>query len=275
MSATVVNPTRVEPRPSKHSTFGRDVSLIFRRSLAQARRGPVYAFGFPVAFPVLMIGLFSQLYGKITNVPGFPTTSYVTWMAPAVFLMAAMFGSGYSATGLVTDIETGYLDRLRLLPISPAAIIAGRLLFDVVRVLIAGTAVLGVSVALGADFHGGTVGHVGMLAVLALWTLGYTGLFYAVGLRSRSQQKVAVLIPLFLPISLLSTAYVPRQLAPGWIRTVSAINPYTHVVDAARQLMAGTAGLAIVLGGIGAGVAFVALTQVGSAKAFARLVRAD
>jgi ABC-2 type transport system permease protein len=260
---------------SKRTSFGRDLRLIFRRSLAQARRGPVFAFGFPVAFPMLMIGLFSQLYGKITNVPGFPATSYIAWMAPAVFLMAAMFGSGYSATGLVTDIETGYLDRLRLLPISPAALMAGRLLFDVVRVLIAGTAVLGVSVALGGHFSGGPIGFIGMLAVLAVWTLGYTGLFYAVGLRSRSQQKLAVLIPLFLPISLLSTAYVPRQLAPAWIRTVSAVNPYTHVVDAARQLMAGTADIGVVVEALVAGGAFVALTQLGAARAFARLVRAD
>jgi ABC-2 type transport system permease protein len=255
--------------------FAADVGLIFRRSLAQARRGPALAFGFPVAFPLLMIGLFSQIYGRITNVAGFPGGSYLAFMAPAVFLMAAMFGSGYSATGLVTDIQTGYLDRLRLIPIAPAAIMLGRLLFDVVRVLIAGTVVLAASIALGATFHGGLLGLAGMLLMLATWTLGYAGLFYLIGLKSRSQQKLAVLIPLFLPISLLSTAYVPRQLAPGWVRTASAINPYSHVVDAVRALMAGTANAAVIAGALAAALALIALTQLGAARAFARLVRAD
>ena len=255
--------------------FTHDTSLILRRSLAQARRGPVLAFGFPIVFPLLMIGLFSQIYSRITNVPGFPATSYLAWMAPAAFLMAAMFGSGYSATGLVTDVQTGYLDRLRLIPVSPAAIMFGRLLFDVVRVLIAGLVVLAASVAFGAPFDGGPLDIVGMLIVLAVWTLGYTGLFYVVGLKSRSQQKLAVLIPAFLPISLLSSAYIPRSLAPHWVRVAAAINPYTHVVDAARHFMAGTAHWSDLAGALLAGGALIALTQLGAARAFARLVRAD
>ena len=255
--------------------FTHDTSLILRRSLAQARRGPVLAFGFPIVFPLLMIGLFSQIYSRITNVPGFPATSYLAWMAPAAFLMTAMFGSGYSATGLVTDVQTGYLDRLRLIPVSPAAIMLGRLLFDVVRVLIAGLVVLVASVAFGAPFGGGPLDVVGMLIVLALWTLGYTGLFYVVGLTSRSQQKLAVLIPAFLPISLLSSAYIPRSLAPHWVQVAASINPYTHVVDAARHFMSGNAHWSDLAGAVLAGGALIALTQLGAARAFARLLRAD
>lgn len=255
--------------------FINGVALTFRRSLAQARRAPVFAFVFPVAFPLFMIGLFSQLYTRITDVPGFPADSYVQWMAPAVFLMAAMFGAGHSATGLVTDIETGYLDRLRLLPIPPASLLIGRLLFDVFRVLIAGTLVLALSIALGATYRGNPADFVAMLAVLAVWTLGYTGLFYAVGLRSRSPQKLAVLIPMFLPISLLSTAYVPRALAPGWIRAVSAVNPYTHAVNAVRDSINGTAHATGLAAALIAGIALIALTQAGASRAFAQLTARD
>lgn len=255
--------------------FLNGVSLTFRRSLAQARRAPVFAFVFPVAFPLFMIGLFSQLYTHITDVPGFPADSYVQWMAPAVFLMAAMFGAGHSATGLVTDIETGYLDRLRLLPIPPASLLIGRLLFDVFRVVMAGALVVALSVAMGATFHGNAVDFVAMLTVLAVWTLGYTGLFYAVGLRSRSPQKLAVLIPMFLPISLLSTAYVPSTLAPGWIRTVSAVNPYTHAVNAVRDLINGTADASGLAAALLAGFALIALTQAGASRAFARVTTRD
>lgn len=251
------------------------VGLTFRRSLAQARRAPVFAFVFPVAFPLLIIGLFSQLYTRVADVPGFPAGSYIEWMAPSVFLMAAMFGAGHSATGLVTDMDTGYLDRLRLLPIPPGALLAGRLLFDVARVMVAGTLVLGSSVLLGASYRGGVLAFIGMLVVLALWTLGYTGLFYAVGLRSRSAQKLAVLIPMFLPISMLSTAYVPRELAPDWIRAVSWGNPYTHAVNGVRDLMAGTADAASLAAAVAAGLAMVALTEVGAVRAFARLTSTD
>jgi ABC-2 type transport system permease protein len=56
------------------------------------------------------------------DLPGFPAGSYLGWMTPAVVLMAAMFGAGHSALGLVRDLQTGFLDRLRLLPIRPAAL---------------------------------------------------------------------------------------------------------------------------------------------------------
>ena len=261
----------MNPTPS----FIDSCRLIFRRSLTQARRAPVFALGFPILFPVFMIGLFSQLYRQITAVPGFPASSYVTWMAPAVVLMAAMFGAGYSATGLITDTKTGYLERLRLLPIHPSAILVGRLAFDVARVLAAGAVVLAASVALGADFHPEPATVVLLAAVLAVWTLGYTGLFYFVGLKSGSAEKLAVLIPLFLPISLLSTAYIPKALAPRWVQDVSTVNPYTHVVDAARQLMAGQIHTGTLAAAFGAGLALIALTQLGAARFFARAVRTD
>jgi hypothetical protein len=53
--------------------------------------------------------------------------------------------------------------------------------------------------------------------LLAGWTLGYAGLHYVVGLRARSREALTALVPLFLPISLLSTAYVPAGLLPGWV----------------------------------------------------------
>src|SRR4051812_42178452 len=125
--------------------MGRGTALVFARSLTKARRNPALAFGFPVLFPLFIIGLYSQVYRGISSLPGFPVASYIEWMAPAVFLMAAMFGAQYSAQGLLADVESGYLDRLRLLPVPSAALMFGRLLFDVVRVGLAGAVVLGAS----------------------------------------------------------------------------------------------------------------------------------
>ena len=84
-----------------------------------------------------------------------------------------------------------------------------------------------------------------------------------------------MLIPLFLPISLLSTAYIPRALAPRWVQDVSTVNPYTHVVDTARQLMAGGIHAGTLVAAFTAALALVALTQMSAARFFARAVRTD
>jgi ABC-2 type transport system permease protein len=257
------------------TSLARQSWLVFGRSLRAGLREPALAFVFPIAFPLLIIGLFSQVYARVADLPGFPAGSYLGWMAPAVVLMAAMFGAGHSALGLVRDLQTGFLDRLRLLPVRPAALLLGRLCFDMARVTVAGLAVLAVAVALGAPLRGGPLGIVAIAALLAGWTLGYAGLYYVVGLRARSPEALTALVPLFLPISLLSTAYVPAGLLPGWVRTAAAVNPYSHVVDTVRAAMAGTLHASQLAVGLAAVTAAVVLTQLAAARRFAGLVHRD
>ena len=102
------------------------------------------------------------------------------------------------------------------------------------RRLIGCAVTLAVAVALGAPLRGGPLAVLAIAGLLAGWTLGYAGLYYVVGFRARSPEALTALVPLFLPISLLSTAYVPAELLPGWVRAAAAVNPYRHVVDAVR-----------------------------------------
>jgi ABC-2 type transport system permease protein len=250
-------------------------ALALRRNARKGRRSPVIAFGFPVVFPLLIIGLFSQVYREVARVPSFPVGSYVEWMAPAVFLMAAMFGAQYSAQGLLTDMQTGYLDRLRLLPIHPGGIILGALAFDVLRTAVAGTLVLLASIALGAHWHGGIGAAVGLPALLALWTLAYGGLFYLVGLKAKKQEAMMGLIPLFLPLSMLSTAYLPRELLPTWVQWVARLNPYSYVVDGTRMFATGNPSWGTFAAAAGAAALTALVLHRISIRAFAQLVDQD
>lgn len=252
-----------------------DTELVFMRAFRQGLREPQMAFVFPVAFPLFMIVLMSQLYRDITKVPGFPAGSYVAWIAPGVFLMAAMFGAGASANALLADVQSGYLDRLRLLPVNPGALLLGRLLFDTVRVVGAGVIVLAVSVALGAEVRSGWAGVPPMALLLALWTLAYGGMFYLVALKARSAEKLAALVPLFMPIAFLSTVFVPRAEMPGWIAAVSRMNPYSYVVDGVRGFMTAGFSWSVFGAALAACVVAVALTQAKAVRLFAGLVRAD
>jgi ABC-2 type transport system permease protein len=257
------------------TSFHNQVALVLRRSIARGRRDPAMAFGFPIVFPVLMIVLFSQVYKGMAALPSFPADSYVDWIAPAVVLMAAMFGSGHSALGLIEDAHNGYLDRLRLLPVRPAALLLGRLVFDVIRVSAAGLTVLGVAVLMGADFHGGVFAIAVVVLLLALWTLAYSGLYYIVGLKSQKPEALTALVPLFLPISLLSTAYVPSNIAPAWVERVASVNPYSHVVDGIRMFFTGHFDEGKLLAAIAGTLLMILLTQAAAAKRFAALVHAD
>ena len=255
--------------------FVRDIWLIFRRTLREGLRDPALAFIFPTLPPLFIAILVSQLQGDIVNLPGFPTDNYMAWIAPGSVLLTAMIGAGFTATGLVVDAKSGYLDRLRLLPVHPAAIMLGRLTFDMVRVLPAAVVVLVASIGLGAELDDGILGALAIFGLVAVWSLAWNSLFYVAALRTMSPQSSLMLAPMFLPFMFTSTVLMPRELMPGWMQTVSDLNPLTHLSEAARMFMTGSfnwgdLGLAL---GFTAGIAAVGLFFAG--RSYAALVRSD
>src|SRR2546429_4069761 len=112
--------------------------LLFWRGLKVALRTPLTAFVFPAVFPLLTMIFVAQSTKRLTSLPLFPDHPYIAYLAPGTLLLVPMIGAGYAATGLVIDLNSGFLDRLRLLPTRPSAIIFAKLLFEAIRVLPAG-----------------------------------------------------------------------------------------------------------------------------------------
>ncbi|MFQ5557664.1 MAG: ABC transporter permease [Acidimicrobiales bacterium] len=219
--------------------FARDTMLITRRLLRSARRNPGPAYITPTIIPLALIGIISQVFGVSAGLPGFPVDDFVDWMLPGMVIMTGMFGAGVTAVGLIGDHGSGYLDRLRLLPVSPASVLAGTALFDAVRTVPPALAVLGVGLALGAPLSAGPLGGAALVAVAVLWSLTWNGLFLLVGLRTLDEQAVQALVPLFLPVWWTSSVLLPEHLMPGWIAAISRVNPISLLVDAVRPLAVG------------------------------------
>ena len=250
------------------------VRLLLGRNLREGLRNPVLAYALPVVIPLTMMVLVAKTLSVVTRLPGFPTTNYAEWMTPAIIMLTAMTGVGYAATSLVIDMQSGFLDRLRLLNAKPSSLLVSRLLFDVVRVLPAGATLLVVGVLLGTHVNEGVLGIVGLFGLLILWAAAYGGLYFVVALTTRNAQAPLALAPLFLPLQFLSTQFVPESLLPAWVRTASAWNPFTYMVDAARALVTGPLTLEPVAKAVAVGVAVLLVTQVAARRSFARAVDA-
>lgn len=253
----------------------RDTWLLFARAFREGVRNPAFAFLFPTLFPLFMIWLTSESFREVVNLPGFPITPYAAYVAPAIVLLAAMMGAGSGATGLVLDAQTGFLDRLRLLPVSRAAILLGRLVFDAVRVVPAGIAVILVSLALDARLDHGVAGGLAILALLMLWSVAYNGVFYVVALVTKNAQAPIAVLPVFMPLMFLSTAFLPEPYLPAWIRTAAEWNPYDYVIRAARPFMTGELSWEPVAEGLAAALIVLLVSQLVVAWAFSRLLRTE
>ena len=188
----------------------RDTWLIFRRSLVLTIRQPTWiVFGMMV--PVLYLVLFGPLLeGAVAGADA--GTNAFNWFVPGLIVQIAIFGTAFGGFGLIAEMRYGVVERMRVTPISRAAMLLGRSLRDVVSIL----PVLGLLVLIG---------------------LSVAPLSYAAGLVLKSEDAFAPLInAVALPLLLLSGILLPMTLAPDWLQFLSTINPLTHAVDAARAL---------------------------------------
>ena len=143
------------------------------------------------------------------------------------------------ATGvqLREDLDKGVFDRFKSLPIARIAPLAGPMLADAVRYLIASTLTFATGIALGYRPGGGVLGVAGaiLLAIFAGWSLAW--IFAWFGTIARSAQGVQGISMLVLfPLTFLSNAFVPVNTLPGWLKAFVKVNPVSHLVSAARAL---------------------------------------
>jgi len=216
-----------------------DSALLFRRSVGEGRRDPGPAYVLPAMPPLLMVVVFTALFDRIAETPGFGTGDYIDYLLPGAVVLTALLGAGFTSTYLVQDAVGGYLDRLRLLPTTRAAMLGGRQAFEAVRVLPAACVVTAVGVALGAPVDGGLAGLTACLALVALLSAAFSGVFHVAGLAARDPQTALALQPVGVLVGLVSIALVPASVAASGFSDVARVNPVSVVVDGARACLAG------------------------------------
>lgn len=255
--------------------FTKQFRLVFARTASDAARNFPLAFIAPTLLAAFVAIIFASAFDAIGSTPGFPTDTFIEWVAPGSVLLTAFVGAGYAASALLRDIETGYLDRLRLLPIRPSAIITARAAFEGIRVIPPAAIVLATSLLLGAENRNGITGFLAVIAITTVLAISWNGVFFAVAIRSRNQQAVLGLQSLFMPLIMFSTFFAPTANAPAWFDTIATFNPFTQVLDGTRSVLFANTDSTSLLIGIAAFVALGALTYSYASGAFATLTRAD
>ena len=219
--------------------FARQTALVFGRQARAAARDPGPFFVLPMLPALLMTVVFTALFDRIANVTGFSAANYDEFLVPGVVVLVALLGAGATSASLASDVRSGYLERLRLLPIHLGSMLVGRVLFEGARLLPATGVVLAVGFAFGAHAENGVAGVAVVVVLVALLGVAYSALFYVVAILSRDPQTPFTLQPLGLPLAFLSSALVPLAVMPGWSEAVARLNPVTVVVNGAREAMVG------------------------------------
>lgn len=225
------------PRPARPGTL--TASLAFgRRALLKIRRTPVQIFDIAV-HPVVFTVMFTYLFGGAV---GGSTGGYAGYLVPGILVMTLLVTTGTTGAALSVDLASGAFDRYRTLSIRPAAPLVGAMLSDAARYVLASTVVVGLGLALGFRPGGNVLGVAAAVLLVVVFSVSLSWVWTALALRMKSPGAVlGVTQALLYPLSLFSNIFVDPATLPGWLRAFVAVNPVTHLVAAARDLMAGGA----------------------------------
>ncbi|WP_084468369.1 ABC transporter permease [Actinokineospora inagensis] len=223
------------------SSLRTQVWVLTTRSLRAAFGDPRLVF-FGLLQPVVLLLLFSQVFSGVGSLPGVAQyQGYINYLMPATLVNIAMITAMGAGAGLVAETYSGVIGRFRSLPIATGSVLLARTFADTARLAVQLVAIV-VAAVLFLDFapYGGPLG----LAAAVLLTLfvgwGLSWLFVAIATWQRSIELMqAVSFIATYPLMFSSSAYMPLQSMPAWVRAVATVNPLTYAIDAARALALG------------------------------------
>jgi ABC-2 type transport system permease protein len=247
------------PTTSWPATWVRPTLALAARGLLGIWRRPVLV-ATTLFVPCIVVVSFSGMFAKLTELPGFPTSSAPVWYVPlAIMESATLTGAGVAVTA-ARDIDSGFEWRLRASSVTALPLVASSVLIVSAGLVAPASLVLAIGTAMGVEPPGGAPA-VALLLGVAIGTGTAVGLGgSALAFRLRAQQ-VDLLVQL-LPISLLllSDAIIPAELMHGWLRTVARVNPMSVALGTARTGFVGGLERTPVVLGCAAVIGAVAVT---------------
>ena len=212
-----------------------DIGTMVRRSLLYTFRN-IDNLMTMLFLPVAIMLLFVYVMGGAIQTGA---VNYVTYVTPGILLLAIAHSSGTVAVSVNMDVKKGIVDRFKTMPIGPSTVLMGHAIASLIKNLISTALVLGVAFLIGFRPIASPVDWLGFLLIVTLYTLSITWLAIAFGLFTKTPEGASAFsfIVMFLPY--LSSAFVPVESMPDWLRVFAENQPITPINESIRAFLLG------------------------------------
>ena len=254
-------------------TFFHDTLIVFRRQWRLSMRNPAWviiSLVQPVLYLVLFGPLLTRLPGGLLGGGGGGSTSVAyRFLVPGLLIQLGLFGSTFVGFAIISDWRAGVIERFRVTPVSRLAIMAGRVLRDVIVLVVQAVILVLVGVAFG--LRAPVTAVLVSLAFIVLVAIGLASVSYATALVVKSEDAFAPMLnSVILPLTLLSGIMLPMTLGPGWLQGIARISPFRYIIDAMRGAFTGQYGNTIMLEGVAVAVGLAIVCMWLGSRAFLR-----
>jgi ABC transporter DrrB family efflux protein len=180
--------------------------------------------------------IFRYVFGGAIRLPGI---AYVDFLVPGFITTGVLFTGMGAATAVAEDLEQGFVDRLRSLPIPRSSFLTGRALGDTAMQIWTLAVTIIIGFAVGFRIHGSAADGLAAFGLLVGFGFAFEWVFITLGLVAGNAQAAQGMALLVFPLTFVSSAYVPVESMPGWLQAFAEHQPVTYMVDAVRALTLG------------------------------------
>ena len=217
-----------------------DTGYLFIRHIKVSLRTPVWLF-VDLIQPVVWLVLFSRVFEGLVDLPGFTADSYLEFFAPGVIIMTVLMSSVGSGFTMIQDMDLGILDKMLASLVSRVSIVLGRVFGSAVVLVVQALIIFLIAWIMGVDVTTGFARVLLTVVIVVFLGLGFASPSNGLAILMRRPDPVIAFISFItLPLMFLSSAMMPGELLPGWIRTAKTFNPVSHAMESVRSLI--TAG---------------------------------
>ena len=213
------------------------VGAIARRSVVRTARQPAMVVP-PMIFPVALMAVNSAGLQASTELPGFPTDSFLAFALAVPFIQGALFSTMNAGTDLARDIQTGFVNRLSLTALRDWALLSGQLTGVVVLGVVQALFYIAVGLVVGVEFAAGVGGILVLLVYAVIVSLAFGAVGAYLAFRTGSGETVQAMFPVLFVFLFISSMNTPRDLIGiGWFRTAASLNPVSYMIECVRSLI--------------------------------------
>jgi ABC-2 type transport system permease protein len=210
---------------------------LARRSVIRTLRQPANWIT-PLIFPLALMAVNTGGLDAATNLPGFPSDSFLAFFLAFPFIQGALFATVNAGVDLARDIQTGFLNRLSLTPMQGAALLVGHLGGVIAMGFLQALWYLAVGLAIGVRLESGVLGALVLFVLAVLIVLAFGSFGALAALRTGSTEAVHSLFPVFFVFLFISSMNLPRNLIEtDWFRIAASLNPVSYLIEAIRSLV--------------------------------------
>ncbi|GGS68672.1 transport permease protein [Planobispora rosea] len=242
-----------------------DSATMLRRNFRHTTRNPVALFN-GIVMPVFLMFLMVYVFGGAFSVG----VDYADYATPGLILTTICYGIGSTAIAVNSDMTNGFINRLRVMDVSRAAVLNAHVIESVLRSLVAITLVTGVALLMGFRPSAGLAQWLGVVGIVVLTVVAISWLTVAAGLAAKTPESAGMTVVPLMLLPFLSSAFVPAdKMGPG-ARQFAEHQPFTSIIEALRGLLTGAPSASSIVTAIAWCVGVTLIGYLWARRAFTR-----